>query len=418
MKLRYPITREYPWRYFTPIVLAVSVSALAILTVINVVTVGYEVISVTRDDFNATQTFWWQLPRQSRKPTCDAHQFSSGDVFFTNVSIYAYNIDFIGQSNKFLYSDVPLGATCSLVYHGVKVDTIQMLVESIAGIQCDGNNNGTLSIMLSYVTRTLVDGRVFSKSSGSVGMFVLDGLAFDLLNGVLAESTNPTTTINILEAGAVTCEGFGNSSGFSITPAQATACANGPVPLFITDVAITYTNRTLSWIQPQPPTDNVTGLPATLEESIPNYLRAASAVILMDIGIWTNNSILVSPTIFNTTITPNTAVTNFLQQNSSFVPPGLPLVSLASLLRGNSSFFIVPEDTRTPAVISISYVCHDYRIKSALRFIVSVVVADASMFSAIWAIFVAVASYCAMPEDYKTSSEMQPFTSADNSNWA
>jgi hypothetical protein len=203
-----------------------------------------------------------------------------------------------------------------------------------------------------------------------VGTAVLDTIAIDLLNGVLAESTTPTTMINILEAGAVTCDGFGNSTGISITPAQATACADGPVPLFITDVTVTYTNHTLNWIQPQPPTDNVTGLPATLAESIPNYLRVASAVILMDIGIWKNNSILVSPTIFNATITPNTAVTNFLQQNLSFVPPRLPSVSTASLLRANPSFFTVPADSRTPAVIAISYVCQDLRMKRAFSFIV------------------------------------------------
>ena len=59
------------------------------------------------------------------------------------------------------------------------------------------------------------------------------------------------------------------------------------VPLFM----LTYTNRSLNWISPNPPTDNVTGLPATLAESIPNYLRAASAVILVDIGIWKNSFI-------------------------------------------------------------------------------------------------------------------------------
>ena len=305
-----------------------------------------------------------------------------------------------------------------------------------AGVQCSGNNKGTVLILLSYVTRTLVDGRVFSKSSGSVGMSVLDAFARDLLNGVLAESTTPTTTINILEAGAVTCDGFGNSTGVNITSAQATACANGPVPLFITDVAVTYTNRTLNWIQPQPPTDNVTGLPATLAESIPNYLRVASAAILMDIGIWKNNSILVSPTIFNATITPNTAVTNFLQQNSSFVPPGLPSVSIASLMRANPSFFTVPADSRNPAVIAISYVCHDHQRKSAFSFIVcksfvchgvdasldrfyhtAVVVADASVFSAIWAAFMTVTAYYASQENsqVQTSFEKQPFQSGADS---
>jgi hypothetical protein len=69
-----------------------------------------------------------------RKPTCDAHQFGYGDVFFTNVTIFQYTIDFIEQSDKFLYSDVPLGVTCSLVYYGVKVDTTQMSVETAVGL--------------------------------------------------------------------------------------------------------------------------------------------------------------------------------------------------------------------------------------------------------------------------------------------
>ena len=68
-----------------------------------------------------------------RKPTCDAHQFGYG-VFFTNVTIFQYIVDFIEQSDKFLYSDVPLGATCSLVYYGVKVDTTQMYVGTAVGL--------------------------------------------------------------------------------------------------------------------------------------------------------------------------------------------------------------------------------------------------------------------------------------------
>lgn len=236
-----------------------------------------------------------------------------------------------------------------------------------AGLTCHGNN-ATAYIILSYVTNTLVDGRRFSKSSSSVGMSLLDSLAFDLLIGVLAESTTPTTTINILEAGAVTCDGFGPITDTSITPAQATACANSPVPLFITDIVFTYTNHSLNWISPSPPTDYVADLPTTLTDSIPNYLRAASAVILMDMGIWNNNSILVSPAIFNATITPNTAITDFLHQNPSF--SSLSSVSSASLLRADPSAFTVPVGNRTTAAIAMSYVCHDQQRKSIFSFII------------------------------------------------
>lgn len=65
------------------------------------------------------------------KSTCDMHAFNYGDTIFINVSIFQYNIDFIAQSDKFLYANVPLGATCSLICYGVKVDTTQMSVESI-----------------------------------------------------------------------------------------------------------------------------------------------------------------------------------------------------------------------------------------------------------------------------------------------
>jgi len=65
-------------------------------------------------------------PFSRRKPTCDAHQFNYGDTFFTNVTIFNYQIDFIDGANTFLYSNVPLGAICSIVYTGVKVDTTQM----------------------------------------------------------------------------------------------------------------------------------------------------------------------------------------------------------------------------------------------------------------------------------------------------
>jgi hypothetical protein len=105
-------------------------------------------------------------------------------------------------------------------------------------------------------------------------------------------------------------------------------------------------------------------------------------------------------------------------------------VSTASLARAKPSFFTVPADSRTPAVIAISYVCHDHRRKSAFSFIVcksfvchrvdaslnrfyylAVVVADASVFSAIWGAFMAVASYYASRENFKVQSsfEKQPF---------
>ncbi|KAF8240931.1 hypothetical protein L208DRAFT_1374175 [Tricholoma matsutake] len=318
------------------------------------------------------------------------HAFNYGDTIFINVSIFQYNIDFIAQSDKFLYANVPLGATCSLICYGVKVDTTQMSVESIAGVSCSRESNATVNIMLSYVTHTLVDAKSFKNSTSSLGRVVLDSLAIDLLIGVLAESTTPTTMINIAEAGAVTCNGFGKIN-VSITPVQATACTStsGPVPLFITDIVLTYTNHSLNWIQPRPLTDNLTGLPVTLAESIPNYLCIASAVMLMDMGIWKNNSILTSPALFNVTITPNTPITHLLQQNASVFSMLVESASSASLLlQANPSLFIVPQ---RKSVLNFIICQHLIGLLPLSR----VIVADASMFSAFWGTFMIIASYFA-----------------------
>jgi len=285
-----------------------------------------------------------------------------------------------------------------------------MTVETLAWLTCNGNNNVTVDIMVSYITYTLIDvlEEVWRPSS-SVGMELLDSLAVDLLIGVLAESTSPTTMINVLEGGVITCDGLVGNSFFNITSAQATACANGLAPLFITDIMLTFTNQSLQWYSLNPPTDHVSGLPATLAESLPNYLRAASAAILVDLGIWNNNSILASPAMFNATITPNTAITNFLNQTfPAFARFGT--VSYASLILANTSAFLVPVGNYTPAVIAISYNCHDRQRKGTLSFIISVVVADMSVFAGFWGALMAITSYFARQKesDVEKSLEEHP----------
>jgi hypothetical protein len=142
-----------------------------------------------------------------------------------------------------------------------------------------------------------------------------------------------------------------------------------------TTVLITYGNGSLVWMNPSLPSSLPPDLPATLVESIPNYLQALSAVISMDIGIWNNNSLLVSPDMFNANITPNTAIKTAISQHGSFLPPSflppnMPLLSAASQMRENPSQFLIPVESRNPAIIAISYLCHDLRRKSIFSFII------------------------------------------------
>ena len=75
---------------------------------------------------------WFLLKNQ---PICEAHQFLSGEVFSTNVSIFQYRIILIdGPSDGFLYSGEPLGSMCYFFDSTVLVDKARRTVQSNVGL--------------------------------------------------------------------------------------------------------------------------------------------------------------------------------------------------------------------------------------------------------------------------------------------
>ena len=252
----------------------------------------------------------------------------------------------------------------------------------------------------------------YEKNISARGTYVIDNLGSDLLVGVLASGTTP---IDFLEAAAVPCD-RGPATGYSLMTAQTAACEVDPTSLTNSTVVIAYANGSLTWIElPFPPTREKL-FPAALAESIPNYLKALSAVIRMDIGKWNNNYILASADIFNASITPNNAISAVLRKDQTFIPLAMPYeqaVAGASQLLADPSQFLVTAEDRTPAIIAVNYLCHDYRRKSAFSLIIcklfcssegkpslnhcytAVIAADASMFAAFWGVFTGVASYFA-----------------------
>jgi hypothetical protein len=225
-------------------------------------------------------------------------------------------------------------------------------------------------IRLSYVTNLVLDERVF-KDSAILGRDLLDALGRDLLLGVLTESAATNTPVDVLEAAAISCSDLFYTG---LTPVQVPTCTNGAHIVAVT-VVITYANGSLVWMSPSLPSAYPPDLPATLADSIPNYMQALSAVMLMDIGIWKNNSIFASDDMFLMNISQNSAIDTVMRQKGSFLPPVfvhsfLPLASAALQLREDPSRFVVPVGSRNPAIIAMSYLCHDQRMKSAFGFIV------------------------------------------------
>jgi hypothetical protein len=214
-----------------------------------------------------------------------------------------------------------------------------------------------------YLTSLLFDEDGVQKNSAAAGSNMLDDLGTDLLVGVL-ESASKATPIDVLEAEALAC------SDTTLTAAEIRACDNDPSSLLDAVVALAYANGSVSMIDLPLPKYRAARLPPTLAESVPNHLQALSAVIRMDIGKWDNTSILSSPDRFNATITRNTAISKVLSQHPSIVLPQQPKVSRASQLRAHPGLTTVHAENRTHAIIAMSYLCYEQRMKSPFNLII------------------------------------------------
>jgi len=151
--LDFPITRRYPWPYFTPIVLTVSVVIFVGLTVLNgtsslrtlcmlthltlaVRLVGFETITSLEEDFNTTQSFWLDgvIPKALThgQDLCQPLVLKMGDSFVTNSSLFLWDLELVSKANH---------GSSGLVYKG---STLQGC--DVIAIYLNGKEPPTLDI--------------------------------------------------------------------------------------------------------------------------------------------------------------------------------------------------------------------------------------------------------------------------------
>ena len=214
MRLDYPITRSFSWRWFTPISLTGSFIVIAILIVVNgnhnlptpqfqsmihffstAALTGYETITVFQSDFinNATQTSWFdQLsPFYEPKPLCESHVFNVGDPFTTNYSIFQWNVDSIirpnaGQSGM-LYSGDPL-TFCDVITIYMDGNLLSWSMDFTIVSSCVDSNQFNMSARTSFSVGFLpgryspLQGvRLTNNGSEDIPGMILDGLFVPIL---------------------------------------------------------------------------------------------------------------------------------------------------------------------------------------------------------------------------------------------
>lgn len=227
---------------------------------------------------------------------------------------------------------------------------------------------------------------------------ILDGFAGDLLISMSQESDSSQLQSFTVVANTV-CH-------------TANQCADSPVVLIPGKANFIYSNRS-TYFNSSPV------FPESLNASINNYLQVFFAAALYDAGVWTPNSIFVSPDSFvNTTLYPNDAVASAVAFNFISYQEYYPFVGKYSFPWPESSatqamragFFNSYVPQLSSAVISMTYACHGQQLKPPLtlvicmsnryRFIlylefinltcqkkIAILVANLSMFATFWAAF-------------------------------
>ncbi|KAJ7457279.1 hypothetical protein B0H11DRAFT_2063692, partial [Mycena galericulata] len=405
--LGYPVTRPYPWPTFTPLVAFSSFVVIVGLTVLNVATQGYESITVVQSDFR--QSNEWLPSFGKGSTTCQPHQFLPGDDLSTNVSLLHYSINSITQNvpgslnqvdvtgQGFDYSGAVLQDLCPGWFDSwalaVEVDARARSVTGTIQIPCslDPNSSGTILEVLARhnwnaFTYTFGQGVQWPDIPAWSRMDLgLSGLASDLLIAVLSTpGLDRLRTMGWIYCPAVQTPDRGLQYGDA--SADEANCTAQSTNLYVNSIDTLYTNNTL--VSPE---FNATS-PA-LQQSVTNYFQFLNAAGQGDMGMWATGSPLLSLTTLNATISANDPVTALLASSPYLVwAAAVANRSAASDLRatglqdlvGGVRTLPIPQNQTTPAVFAMSYLCLGRSLKPWPNLIISVFVADASMFTVFW----------------------------------
>ncbi|KAJ7217588.1 hypothetical protein B0H12DRAFT_1329417 [Mycena haematopus] len=408
MSLEYPLTRQFPGKYFAPGAFFGAFVVLIFLTTINVVLTGYETVTVFQSDYNVTQSHWYQhyIPSLMAKPgtLCDSRVFNLGDTFTTNYTLFQYNVASVVGANA---GDSGISYTgwtledcdiTSLYFHG---DASSYTIDYTAVMECRSDvysftarTDFSLSSLAGKYNQLLGVQRlrdtqgVFNKTRDPRGV-VLDALtsmsSTDVASRIftLLQTTNGTSPVIIsLQA------------DFPFCPASlgsAAACAVNVPQFNISSSFVSYINLTFQqYFAGDPLTEfNQPVITSDTYNALANVIQTMYAALRIDLGNPSPNNFLL-----NTSVIPATIFSSF--------PTTLPGVyntseEYANLIGEavNPDFNItglLPLTVEGPAQVDVVYLCRFQRPRAPAKAFIAVLVATLSMFSSGWAIFLALAT--------------------------
>ena len=128
----YSVTREYPYRWFTPTAIVGSIVLTILFSAINFFSNAYNMVTITTDDPHAVEANRWsgRVPgifTSKIQPKCQDAIISVGSTVTTNQTALSYQViaDSAERQAALAYHNQPFGNTsCSLVQVSVQFDTV------------------------------------------------------------------------------------------------------------------------------------------------------------------------------------------------------------------------------------------------------------------------------------------------------
>ncbi|KAF8896200.1 hypothetical protein BD779DRAFT_1608509 [Infundibulicybe gibba] len=392
----YSLTRRFRWPWFSPMATVAAVVVLALLTTLNVALTGYQTKTVFEDNFNVTQTHWYDKPGT----LCDSHVFNVGDSLTTNYTIFQWSIETVNKPNAASSGVSYRGSTlqdCDLSNLYIDGDMRTRTIKLTAVAKCEVKGEFEVNAKTTFAVSALAG--VHSpllgvlKSSPTNGTGDKRGVLIDQLSQIAGQDVSDRLTEVITSTNGASPVLISLQVDFPWCPASAGAdapCATQPPAYNISYASALYANTTLLMYNMFEPASSANPriIDANTQDPINNMVQLIYAAIRIDFGNPAPNNFLLNPSSLDSTInstfpaTPNPP--QVLSQMNAFLQD--------PILR---SRFDYPVALAGPASIQVVYLCRFQVSKAIGEGIISVLVATLSMFSTAWAIFMVAATYFA-----------------------
>ncbi|KAF9023284.1 hypothetical protein BDZ89DRAFT_1070028 [Hymenopellis radicata] len=373
ISFEYPLTRPLNehWRYVNHALLAFGLVNFALFMTLNSYLVGYDVVSINKADYNASDNLPWLASLQSKDYSCQAHTFQLGDVFRTNVSAFSYNVYNIRTDEE---------ATTGFQYANSYLDSCDVTQTAVqAAIYCPEPLNFEATTSWTYSNH-------FSIGSINADLF--------------GNNTIPRALLDAMSAFADEAyEGI----FFGMYHTNDNADVDQPIRTVFVEALPTCGDTTpctavrphVAWtfIEAIGQTDlqivgDINSKTLIDIQTLYNLLEVFYHAVRIDLGRWTSDNIFTNTTAFNTSVTPYIPAG---QNTSRYYSAGAAARRQAFRDTANTQGMLYANATPTPdAIIRMQYTCNTLRRKTAGSWFISVLSATLSMFLTAWGLVVTV----------------------------